>query len=78
MSDRSDSAARFQSWFFKTVVSASLDLGMSDREVAARAEISPAYYSMMKNGRRSMSLSAMLKIGLALDLKIDIKLIPNK
>jgi|TARA_R110002167_G_scaffold294935_4_gene499546 hypothetical protein len=72
MTDPLAASVRFQETFFKAVNAVAKVRDLADKDVAALSDLRPSYYSMLKNGKRTLPINAMLKIDLALNLNLTL------
>lgn len=68
-------AAAAQRVFFDNIEVAARQAGVTNADIAKRAGISTSSYSMMKHGKRPLSIESMVKITSALNLDITITFI---
>lgn len=67
-------ASAIQFGFFTDVSRIAHEDGVTDADVAKRAGISTSSYSMMKHGKRPLSIESMVRISEALNLRIIISI----
>lgn len=72
MSKHVEKARRLQKSFFDEIQGYADEAYLYDNAVAAQAGVSTALYSMMKNGRKSMSLNSMIRIAAVFNRKVTL------